>query len=61
MSEHVSSRVPMSVATVLTAVPGLLGFVPHRSLVILALTDGGERVVVGFHPRQLPVEFRMPL
>lgn len=35
----------MSVASMLTAVPGLLGFVPHRSLVILAFTDGGERVV----------------
>lgn len=44
MCEQISSRVPQSVATVLTAVPGLLGFVPHRSLVILALTDGGERV-----------------
>ena len=45
MGECMSSRVPQSVATVLTAVPGLLGFVPHRSLVILAFTDGGERVV----------------
>ncbi len=40
-----SSRVPQSVSSVLTAVPGLLGFVPHRSLVVLAFTDGGERVV----------------
>lgn len=45
MGECMSSRVPMSVASMLTAVPGLLGFVPHRSLVILAFTDGGERVV----------------
>ncbi len=40
-----SSRVPQSVAAVLTAVPGLLGFVPHRSLVIVAFTEDGERVV----------------
>ena len=45
MGECMSSRVPQSVAAVLTAVPGLLGFVPHRSLVILAFTEDGERVV----------------